>query len=89
METWIGLPGLLVAVLIGVITPGKIPVTYKGQNIFNMTLLAATIGCFVYLLIVPTAAPFFYVMVGLAFVYDRYAGHTGLEISAEGWKLVK
>src|SRR5438067_7290896 len=45
------------------------PVTYKGQNIFNMTLLAATIGCFVYLLIVPTAAPFFYVMVGLAFVF--------------------
>jgi NAD(P) transhydrogenase subunit beta len=45
------------------------PVTYKGQNIFNMTLLAATIGCFVYLLVVPTAAPFFYVMVGLAFVF--------------------
>src|SRR5881227_1060855 len=45
------------------------PVTYKGQNIFNMTLLAATIGCFIYLLIVPTAAPFFYVMVGLAFVF--------------------
>src|SRR3989440_732769 len=45
------------------------PVTYKGQNVFNMTLLAATIGCFIYLLIVPTAAPFFYVMVGLAFVF--------------------
>ncbi|HEX8650163.1 MAG TPA: NAD(P)(+) transhydrogenase (Re/Si-specific) subunit beta [Pyrinomonadaceae bacterium] len=45
------------------------PMTYKGQNIFNMTLLAATIGCFLYLLIVPGAAPFFYVMVGLAFVF--------------------
>jgi NAD(P) transhydrogenase subunit beta len=45
------------------------PLTYKGQNVFNMTLLAATIGCFVYLIVVPTAAPFFYVMVGLAFVF--------------------
>src|SRR2546421_8500583 len=45
------------------------PLTYKGQNIFNMTLLAATLGCFVYILVVPTAAPIFYVMVGLAFVF--------------------
>jgi NAD(P) transhydrogenase subunit beta len=45
------------------------PLTYKGQNVFNMTLLAATLGCFVYLIIVPTAMPFFYVMVGLAFVF--------------------
>ena len=45
------------------------PMTYKGQNVFNMTLLAATIGSFVYLLVVPTAAPFFYVMVGLAFLF--------------------
>jgi hypothetical protein len=22
-------------------------------------------------------------------VFDRHAGHTGLEVSAEGWKLVK
>jgi NAD(P) transhydrogenase subunit beta len=34
-----------------------------------MTLLAATLGCFIYLIVVPTAAPFFYVMVGLAFVF--------------------
>jgi NAD(P) transhydrogenase subunit beta len=45
------------------------PLTYKGQNIFNMTLLAATIGCFVYLIVMPTAAPFFYVMTGLAFLF--------------------
>jgi NAD(P) transhydrogenase subunit beta len=45
------------------------PVTYKGQNVFNMTLLAATIGSFIYLLFVPSAAIFFYVMVGLAFVF--------------------
>jgi NAD(P) transhydrogenase subunit beta len=45
------------------------PLTYKGQNVFNMTLLAATLACFVYLIIIPTAMPFFYVMVGLAFVF--------------------
>jgi NAD(P) transhydrogenase subunit beta len=45
------------------------PLTYKGQNVFNMTLLAATIACFIYLIVVPTAAPLFYVMVGLAFVF--------------------
>jgi NAD(P) transhydrogenase subunit beta len=45
------------------------PMTYKGQNIFNMTLLAATLGSFVYLIVVPTAAPFFYVMTGLAFLF--------------------
>ncbi len=45
------------------------PVTYRGQNIFNMTLLATTVGCFIYLLFVPTATNFFYVMTGLAFVF--------------------
>lgn len=45
------------------------PMTYKGQNIFNMTLLATIIGFFVYLIVVPTAAPFFYVMTGLAFLF--------------------
>jgi NAD(P) transhydrogenase subunit beta len=45
------------------------PVTYKGQNIFNMALMAATVGLFIYLLFVPTAATAFYVMVGLAFVF--------------------
>jgi NAD(P) transhydrogenase subunit beta len=45
------------------------PVTYKGQNVFNMTLLAATIGSFIYLLVVPSASVFFYVMTGLAFVF--------------------
>jgi NAD(P) transhydrogenase subunit beta len=45
------------------------PVTYKGQNVFNMTLLAGVIGCFVYLIIFPVAAPFFYVMAGLSFLF--------------------
>ena len=29
------------------------PLTYRGQNIFNMALLATTIGIFVYLIFVP------------------------------------
>src|SRR2546427_10819888 len=50
------------------IVPGK-PLVYRGQNIFNMTLLAVTIGLFVYLMFVPTAVIPFYVMLGLAFVF--------------------
>ena len=45
------------------------PMTYKGQNIFNMALLAVTIGIFVYLIIVPGSMPLFFTMAGLAFVF--------------------
>jgi NAD(P) transhydrogenase subunit beta len=45
------------------------PITYKGQNIFNMTLLIITVAIFVYIIIVPTESVLFYVMVGLAFVF--------------------
>jgi len=45
------------------------PMTYKGQNIFNMALLAVTIGIFVYLIVVPGSMPLFFIMVGLAFVF--------------------
>src|SRR6266853_140821 len=45
------------------------PVTYKGQNIFNMALLAGTIGIFVYLIFVPGSMPLFFTMVGLAFIF--------------------
>ncbi|MBD0372839.1 MAG: NAD(P)(+) transhydrogenase (Re/Si-specific) subunit beta [Pyrinomonadaceae bacterium] len=45
------------------------PMTFKGQNVFNMTLLAVTLGLFVYLLFVPTSATAFYTMMGLAFVF--------------------
>src|SRR3954465_11115467 len=48
---------------------GGPPVTFKGQKLFNMTLLAATIGCYVYLIFVPGAATVFYVMLGLAFLF--------------------
>ncbi|HEX8140944.1 MAG TPA: NAD(P)(+) transhydrogenase (Re/Si-specific) subunit beta [Pyrinomonadaceae bacterium] len=45
------------------------PVTYKGQNVFNMTLMATTVGLFIYLLFVPAAAGAFYAMVALAFLF--------------------
>ena len=45
------------------------PMTYKGQNIFNMVLLTIAVGSFIYLLINPGAAPFFWVMTVLAFVF--------------------
>lgn len=45
------------------------PITYKGQNIFNITLFILTAGIFVYLIFVPTASVLFYVMVGLAFLF--------------------
>jgi NAD(P) transhydrogenase subunit beta len=45
------------------------PVTYKGQNVFNLLWMATTAGLFIYLIFVPTASVAFYVMTGLAFVF--------------------
>jgi NAD(P) transhydrogenase subunit beta len=45
------------------------PMTYKGQNIFNMALLAVTVSIFIYLIIVPGSMPLFFVMAGLAFLF--------------------
>ncbi|HXD31181.1 MAG TPA: NAD(P)(+) transhydrogenase (Re/Si-specific) subunit beta [Pyrinomonadaceae bacterium] len=45
------------------------PMTYKGQNIFNMTLLATTIGIFIYLVAVPGSMPLFFTMVGLSLIF--------------------
>jgi NAD(P) transhydrogenase subunit beta len=48
--------------------PGS-PLTYKAQNIFNLSLLAVTIICFVCLLFFPGAAFLFYLMLILAFIF--------------------
>jgi NAD(P) transhydrogenase subunit beta len=45
------------------------PITYRGQNIFNMSLLAITVGMFAYLIFDPSAHSLFYAMAGLAFVF--------------------
>lgn len=48
--------------------PGA-PLTYKGQNIFNLLLLTVTIICFVCLLFFPAVYPLFYLMLILAFAF--------------------
>ncbi|HEY0324231.1 MAG TPA: NAD(P)(+) transhydrogenase (Re/Si-specific) subunit beta [Pyrinomonadaceae bacterium] len=45
------------------------PMTFKGQNVFNMMLLAVILSLFVYLIFVPTAGAAFYTMMGLSFVF--------------------
>ncbi len=50
------------------LVPGT-PLVYKGQNIFNLSLLAVTIGCFIVLFFNPGTAALFYVMLGLAFIF--------------------
>lgn len=48
--------------------PGT-PLTYKGQNVFNLSLLAVTVACFVWLFFRPGDTAIFYLMLGLAFVF--------------------
>jgi len=45
------------------------PITYRGQNIFNMSLFAVTVGVFGYLIYDPSAHSLFYAMAGLAFLF--------------------
>jgi NAD(P) transhydrogenase subunit beta len=45
------------------------PITYKGQNVFNISLFVLTAAIFVYLIFVPAASTLFYLMVGLAFLF--------------------
>jgi NAD(P) transhydrogenase subunit beta len=45
------------------------PITYKGQNVLNLSLLAVTVGCFVALLLHPGLAALFYLMLALAFAF--------------------
>jgi len=48
--------------------PGA-PITYKGQNASNITLLALMVGCLAWLIVMPSAGPVFYLMVGLALLF--------------------
>lgn len=45
------------------------PITFKGQNIFNMGLLVVMVGCFGYLIYDTSAAAAFYTMMTLAFCF--------------------
>ncbi|MBI2487526.1 MAG: NAD(P)(+) transhydrogenase (Re/Si-specific) subunit beta [Deltaproteobacteria bacterium] len=48
--------------------PGA-PITYKGQNVSNITLLVVMLGCLFYLIYNPMASWVFYPMVALALVF--------------------
>ncbi|HEX6466852.1 MAG TPA: NAD(P)(+) transhydrogenase (Re/Si-specific) subunit beta, partial [Terriglobales bacterium] len=45
------------------------PIQFKGQQIFNFTLMAVTVGSYIYLLRDPSASFAFYLMVALSFVF--------------------
>ena len=59
---------LMAAAKLQELLPGH-PITYKGQNVLNLSLLAVIAGSLIYLVIGPTAPTLFYIMVGLAFVF--------------------
>jgi NAD(P) transhydrogenase subunit beta len=47
--------------------PGR-PITFKGQNVINISLFACTFGLFIYLIFHPDNVGLFYVMIALALV---------------------
>ncbi len=50
------------------IVPGK-PVQFRGQNIVNLVIFIAMVGCFGYFLFNPAASSVFYTMLAIAFVF--------------------
>jgi H+-translocating NAD(P) transhydrogenase subunit beta len=48
------------------------PITYKGQNVVNLLLLAVAVGLGVYLVIHPEAKQFFPVIVGIALLFGVF-----------------
>lgn len=50
----------------GLIT--SVPITYRGQNVVNITLFFVTVGMFIYLIFFPYDATIFYVMITLSFL---------------------
>ena len=48
--------------------PGA-PLTFRGQNIFNLSLLALAVGAFIYLLLIPGTAFAFYLMLTIALIF--------------------
>ncbi len=59
---------LMAAAKLQGLLPGA-PITYKGQNASNVALLAVMVGSLVYLILAPSAASLFYLMVGLALLF--------------------
>ncbi len=59
---------LMAAAKLQDLLPGH-PLTYRGQNISNLTLFGVIVASLVYLIVDPSATPLFYFMVALAFVF--------------------
>lgn len=59
---------LMAAAKLQELLPGA-PITYKGQNISNFTLLAVMVGSLIYLLVSPTSIGIFFVMILLALIF--------------------
>lgn len=59
---------LMAAAKLQGLLPGH-PITYKGQNVFNISLLAVIVGSLIYLVFIPTEDSLFKLMVILAFVF--------------------
>src|SRR5215472_10497415 len=48
--------------------PGS-PITYRGQNVFSITLLTTVVGTLIYLIFMPSTSTLFFVIVGLALLF--------------------
>ena len=59
---------LMAAAKLQGILPGR-PITYKGQNIFNLSLLGVIVASLIYLVVMPPTPMVFQVMLGLAFAF--------------------
>ncbi len=59
---------LMAAAKLQGLLPGR-PITYKGQNAANLTLLALIVGLVLALVVSPATATAFYLMLGLAFLF--------------------
>jgi proton-translocating NAD(P)+ transhydrogenase subunit beta len=59
---------LMAAAKLQELLPGR-PITYRGQNIINLSLMSSIVAIVAYLVVTASASPVFYLMVLLAFVF--------------------
>ncbi len=59
---------LMAAAKLQELLPGR-PITYRGQNIINLSLMSSIVGIVAFLVVTQSASPIFYLMVLLAFVF--------------------
>jgi NAD(P) transhydrogenase subunit beta len=59
---------LMAAAKLQELLPGR-PITYKGQNASNFALLSLMVASLVYLIVVPSTVPLFFLMVALALLF--------------------